>query len=208
MDYVIVTNNKKTFIRLNNSGSPITCGKNEAQCFEYSKARNIADNLPKTLKKFHFKVQAVPEIPKKKEIKESSSSKDVKDKKVIQKKYVPSENVTRWVEKFGTCDDILKEAVKRKEELSVMLSSVDKELVNELHIIELESNKNACQGFLEYKRMKVILEKRREIKDEMMIIRNVISTDYTYLSRERVKKSVDNLSSRKFTLRVIDDVEE
>ena len=188
MDYVIVTNNKKTFIRLNNSGSPITCGKNEAQCFEYSKARNIADNLPKTLKKIHFKVQAVPEIPK--------------------KKYVPSENVTRWVEKFGTCDDILKEAVKRKEELSVMLSSVDKELVNELHIIELESNKNACQGFLEYKRMKVILEKRREIKDEMMIIRNVISTDYTYLSRERVKKSVDNLSSRKFTLRVIDDIEE
>lgn len=206
MEYVI-TNNQKTFIRLNDSGTPTTCGKNEAQRFEYSKARNIADNLPKTLKKFHFRVQAVPEIPQKKEIKETPSGKDVKDKKVIQKKYVPSENVTRWVEKFGTCDDILKEAEKRKEELSTMLSNVDKELINQLHIIELEGNKNACQGYLEYKRMKVILEKRREIKDEMMIIRNVINSDYTYLSRERVRKSVDNLSTRKFTLRVVDDAE-
>ena len=68
LEYVI-TNNQKTFIRLNDSGTPVTCGKNDSQRFEYSKARNIVEHLPKTLKKFHFKVQAVPEIQQKKEIK-------------------------------------------------------------------------------------------------------------------------------------------
>ena len=35
--------------------------------FEFSKAKNIVDSLPKTLKRLHFKVEAIPEIIAKEE---------------------------------------------------------------------------------------------------------------------------------------------
>ncbi len=40
---------------------PETGTKQMAQRFESSKARNILDSLPKTLKKFHFQVLPLPD---------------------------------------------------------------------------------------------------------------------------------------------------
>ena len=62
MDYVIVNANKNVYIRLNDKGSPETCTKQAAQKFEKSKAKNILDNLPRSLKRFHFKIQVVPVV--------------------------------------------------------------------------------------------------------------------------------------------------
>lgn len=203
MDYVI-KNHKNVFIRLNENGKAVTCLDCDKTFFNYTKAKNVLNSLPKTLKKLNFKIEAVPEIEKPKQI-----IVEKKEKKVIQSKsYMPSENVTRWLEKFRLCDDIIAEAKGRKEELCINLSNCDKELSNELHRIELESNKNACAGFLEYKKVKTILEKRREIKDELMIISNVLSMDFRSFSNEIVKKSIDGLSKRKFTLRVVEECDD
>lgn len=203
MDYVI-KNHKNVFIRLNENGKAVTCTEHDKTLFEFSKAKNILNSLPKTLKKLNFRVEAIPDISIPKSIV------DVKnDKKTIQQvNYILSENVTRWVEKFGICDDILTEAKERKDELCVMLSNCDKEISNELHKIELESNKNACAGYLEYVKVKTILKKRRDIKDELMIISNVLRMDFRCLDHENIKKAVDGLAKRKFTLRVIEDCEE
>lgn len=202
MDYVI-KNHKNVFIRLNENGKAVTCTEFDKTLFELSKAKNVLNCLPKTLKKLNFKVEAVPDIGIPKSITKEN------EKKVIQQKdYIPSENVTRWIEKFGICDDILTEAKERKDELCVMLSNCDKEISNELHKIELESNKNACAGYLEYVKVKTILKKRRDIKDELMIISNVLRMDFRCLSHENIKKAVDGLANRKFTLRVIEECED
>ena len=214
MDYVIVTNNKKTFIRLNNSGSPITCGKNEAQCFEYSKARNIADNLPKTLKKFHFKVQAVPEIPQKKEsLKEESIEEPVKkneisNKSSIREEYSPSENVTRWIEKFGSCADTIAEAREREKSLLAELRKKDDEIIDILHIIEIEKSKDLYKGWLLYKRIKKNRKERRDIKDEILIVENVLDrlSDVSCLHRKNVQKAINGLFNRQYTFRVVEEV--
>ena len=68
LDYVITNPNKKVYIRLNENGSPETCSKQIAQRFEFSKAKNICGSLPKSLRKFHFKVEAIPEEITNKEI--------------------------------------------------------------------------------------------------------------------------------------------
>lgn len=47
MDYFIVSQNHKVYIRLDKNGTPVTCGINDAQRFESSKAKNIAEHLPK-----------------------------------------------------------------------------------------------------------------------------------------------------------------
>ena len=203
MDYVI-KNHKNVFIRLNENGKAVTCTEFDKTLFEFSKAKNVLNCLPKTLKKLNFKVEAVPEITVSKNV-----SKENEEKKVIQQKYyIPSENVIRWIEKFGICDDILTEAKERKDELCNMLSNCDKEISNELHKIELESNKNACAGYLEYVKVKTILKKRRDIKDELMIISNVLRMDFRGLNHESIRKAVDGLANRKFTLRVTEEYED
>ena len=105
-------------------------------------------------------------------------------------------------------DEIIIEAKERREELLTLLSNTDKELSNELHKIELEKSKNAYQGFLEYKQLKYIMEKRRNIKDELMIISNVLRMDFRNFSAASVDKAIKGLATRKFTMRVMEGDED
>ncbi len=196
MDYVI-KNHKNVFIRLNDVGQPITCVEGVKGIFEYSKAKNILDNLPKTLKRLNFTVEPLPEI--------TPVIKKQEEVVLEKENYILSKEVGRWLDKFGVCDEIISEAKVRKEELIIALSNTDKELSNELHKIELEGSKNAYQGFLEYKCLKDIMETRRRIKDELMIITNVLKMDFRKFSGDSVKKAIEGLANRKFTLRVMDD---
>ena len=73
MDYMIVNPQKTQYICMED-GQPVTCTKQKRQRFEYSKACNILAHLPKTMHKFHFKVEPIRES-------------DVKDK--------PPDNITK-----------------------------------------------------------------------------------------------------------------
>ena len=199
MDYVI-RNHKNVYIKLNKNGSAITCAEQDKTCFEYSKANNILHSLPKTLKRLNFKVEPVPDIGNK-------TSKFNDEVIVKDNNQIPYE-VTRWIEKFGICDDVIQEARDRKEELVAALSNTDRELSNTLHKIELERSKNACEGFKEYRGLKEILDKRRNIKDELMIISNVLRMDFRNFDGEMVNKAVAGLTNRKFTMRFVEEDEE
>lgn len=204
MDYIITNSSKKLYIRLDDNGYPITCDKRSAQHFENSKARNILDNLPKKMKKFHFRIMVVPKIVTDKDIEVLPEV----SPKVLQKDYVPSKNITRWIEKFGMCDDILMEAKQRKEELLSELSNVNKEFTNIIHQIELEDKVNMYIGWQERNEIKANREKRRIIKDELMIVENVLrNINTSCLKRENIKKAVDGLSNRKYTFRVVEENE-
>lgn len=199
MNYVI-KNHKDVYIRLNENGKPVTCSEHEKTIFEYSKAKNILDNLQKTLKKLRFKVEAVPETI----VKENTSNN--LEKKVIENdNYIVSDNILQWVEKFGICDDILKEAQKRKDELNKLMSNYDKAINNWLHEVELEKKKNACGGYLKYSDIKDIVDERRKVKDEWMIINNILRMDFRNLDREVVNKAVIGLANRKFTYRIVEE---
>lgn len=155
MQYVIANSNKNVFVRLNAEGRPETCSKNDRQLFEYSKAKNIVKHLPKTLKRFHFRTEAVPDM----------SSPIVQKQTTIQNDhYIVHENITRWIEKFGGCGDVFNEAKHRENQLLAELDTIDKEFLDILHIIEMEKSKDLYGGWKEYKRIQNNREKRREIK--------------------------------------------
>lgn len=178
----------------------MTCSETEKGLFEYSKAKNIVDNLPKNLQKLKFRVEAVPDIPQKKNVIERTDGK--------REEYIPSENITRWIEKFGTCSDILNEAKKRRNHIFKELENTDKELLDILHIIEIEKSKDLYGGWMIYKRIKDNRKKRREYKDELLIIKNVLrEIDPSCLQREKVKKAVKGLFGRKYTFRIIEEEE-
>ena len=196
MDYII-RNKSGLYVKLNENGTPETCNESQRGLFECSKANNICNSLPKQLKKFNFFVEAVPEIQPK--IYEQNT--------ITTNTYEPSDNVTRWINELGRCEDILSEANNRYEELNGELSDVDLKLQDILHNIELC---NKCDMYTAWETINCIRElrkKRREIKDEKLVLSGIKTQGITYLSRTSVKKCVDGLSKRKYRIRIVEEDE-
>ena len=197
MEYCI-KNNKNVFIKLDNNGLPVTCVESVKGIFEYSKARNILDNIPKTLKRLNFKLEAIHEIQPK-----------VEEQKVITANtYIPSENVTRWINELGRCEDILSEASNRYEELNEELSDVDLKLQDLLHTIELSDKCDMYKSWKMINEIRNLRKQRRNIKDEKLVLSGIKSQGITYLSRSSVQKCVDGLSKRKYRIRIVEEDEE
>lgn len=206
MDYLITNPSGKVFIRLNNNGKPETCCKEMAQKFKSFKAMNIVDNFPRTLRQFHFKPQAIPGTT-------SQVNKSIikeMEKNVIQGNvdYGLTESITQWLDKFGSCADVLEEAKEWQKLLIQQLESVDNKLLDILHRVELEPLKDLFHGWLLYKDIKTNRKSRRIIKDELIIIQDVLErVNLFWLSRERIQKAIDGLLNRKYKFRIIEDEE-
>lgn len=194
MNYAI-RNNKGVYIKIDAGGRPVSCNFKDRTLMDRNKARNILNSLPKSLKKMKFFMEAIPEIPP----------------RVIEtpQTYKPSENITRWVEQFGTCGDIFNSAVKRSNELIGILYNLDKGLLNILHSIEIEKPKDLYTGWQLYKAIRENRTQRRETKDEIQIIQNVLTNiNPECVQRERIQKAVDGLFHRKYTYRIIEGNED
>lgn len=205
MDYVIANPNRKIYIRLGENGRPETCSKQLAQRFDKNKATRILKHIPKTMKKFNFSLcvasEDIPCVEKKvKEIKE-----EPKNEIIVGEIYTVSESVTRWVDRVKSCNNLANDASKRKEELQKALSNADKDLSNYLHEIELTKWKNGCEGYKEYKSIKIILEKRRIIKDELTVIQSILDSKLESIATNRIEKIVNGLSNRTFSIREVQD---
>ena len=193
MDYVI-RNSKGVFIMINENGKAVTCKESKKGVLDKAKALNILHSLPKGLKNLNFKVECIPDIPPK--IIENTT-------------YEISDNINRWVGKFGQCYDTVKEAKDRALELTYILENIDNEFLNILHSIELEKSKDMYSGWREYKNIKENREKRRIAKDELLILNDVLKdVKLSTFERERIQKSIDGLLKRKYTYRVVDVEEE
>lgn len=198
LDYVI-KNPKNVFIQLNENGRPVTCTEENKGIFEYSKAKNICDNLPKTLKQLKFCVEAIPDIPQKLE---------EGQKIIVTNTYTPSEKVMEWLNKFGQCEDIINEAKERDMELNKELSEADLKLSDIIHEIELSDKCDMYTAWKIVNKIRSLRRFRREIKNERYVISGIKTQGITYLARSSVQKCIDGLSKRKYTYRVVEEDEE
>lgn len=211
MDYVIANPNRKIYIRLDKNGRPETCTKQTAQRFEKHKASSILKNIPRTMKKFNFSLcvasEDIPHIDNKKKVEQTKKEvkEETKSEIIIKESYVVSESVIRWVERVKSCNDLAQDASKRKEELLKALSNADKDLSNNLHEIELTKWKNGCEGYKEYKSVKIILEKRRVIKDELTVVQSILDSKLESIATSRIEKIVNGLRNRTFSVREVCD---
>ena len=196
MDYII-RNSNNLYIKLNENGQPVTCGNSQKQLFEYSKAKNICGSLPKTIKKLNFFVEALPDIL----IKDISANEEINT-------YEPSENVTRWINLLGQCEDILNEASQRDDELNGELSNVDLKLQDILHTIELSDKCDMYKSWQMINEIRQLRKQRREIKDEKLVLSGIKTQGITYLNRKSVQKCVDGLSKRKYRIRIVEEEED
>lgn len=185
MDYVIKSG--KVYIRINN-GKAETCTEKMKGLFNETKARNILNSLPKTLKRYNFHIEAIPDITPK--IKESNT-------------YNIPESVSQWIDKFGSVGQILNEAKARSDILIAELDTCDDELIDIVHDAELENDMNMYKGYLLYVRLRKNRRKRRELKDELMIISDILDEiNPSQFQRSRIQKAVEGLLHRKYKYRV------
>lgn len=198
MDYCI-KNHRNVYIKLNDNGQPVTCSESLMGLFPEHKAKNILNSLPKSLRRMNFRTIAIPDI--------KPTEKELSETKVIQNEtYIISEDIQRWVDKFGTCSDILEEAKQRENDLISALENVDKEFLNIIHVIELEKSKDMFGAWQLYKELKNNRDKRRRYKDELLIVQDVLrEINPSCLQRERVQKAIDGLLGRKYTFRVVEE---
>ena len=201
MEYAIVNNNG-VYIRLNN-GQPVACTKKTRDTFQKQKAENILEHLPKSMRRLHFKLECIPDIKM-----ETPVERIVKATKTSIKGndgYEVADSVKCWIDKFGECERILSDAAKRYKELELELRQADEELMDILHEIELTKSVDLYKGWIFYRRIKNNRKKRRDLKDEMVIIHNVIAeVDTTKVSKERTQKAIDGLFNRKYTYRIVE----
>jgi hypothetical protein len=202
MDYVI-KNNRNCYIRLDDNGTAISCSEAKRDLFNETKARNILKGLPKGLRNMGFRVEAIPDIqPKKMDDEERKEN-----FRVLQGgKRTTSENISRWIEMFGQCDDVLKNASERYRYLEEELHNKDLELMDILHTIEMSGSFDLFRGWKLYKDIKQNRESRRDIKDEILIINNVLrEMKFNWFSRERTEKAIQGLFDRKYTFRIVEE---
>ena len=101
--------------------------------------------------------------------------------------------------------DLIKNVSDRKQELIAEQQRVDLEIVDIQHYIEL-GNFNAYNGWLASKMLQNKLRQRRKIKDELLIINSIGSTQINAASIENLHKSVNGLNTRKYTPRVLSEL--
>lgn len=196
VNYVIC--NKNTYVKLNQNGTPVTCVENQAQKFEYSKAQNILGALPRTMRKFHFKVQAIPEI-----VPKSANKKlDTPNMKVlVQDNYSLPDNVQQWIDKVKELNGLAKEANERKQVLCAAHVEIEKQKLNVEHEIELAERVNACDGYKKFRELKSVLEDRRKIKDELLVLGVILDSDLNRIATDHIEKSIEGLKHRKYEYR-------
>ena len=211
----VIRNHKNVYIKLNEKGKPVTCPEHEKGIFEYTKARNIVKSLKKTLQRLNFSVEPVPDTlqavsdtEQTSDIPHNEEVENIKKNVIEGSDYELSENISIWIEKFGTCSDILNEAKQKREILVDELNKSEDELLDILHKIELEPSKDLYHGWLLYKQIKNNRKKRREMKDEMFIIQRILKKiDPSCLDRKRIRRVVNGLFKRKYTYRILEEEE-
>ena len=207
MEYVITNDNRKVYIKLNEVGQPVTCVKSMAQRFPEQKAKNILRCLPRTMRKFHFVVVPTPNetdinnVKTEEMISTKYEIKSITEKKIIKShNYIVPHQVTDWMQRVESCNQLIIDAAERRSDLCDRLSNIDKELSNCLHEIELTSSKNACDGYKEYKKIKDMLTRRRVIKDELAIVTSISQCNIAF---DHLENFDDKLKNRTFTIREI-----
>ena len=102
-----------------------------------------------------------------------------------------------WKPRIDNVIQFIQEVNDRVENLRTMLSTADKELCDLNHYIEF-NRLNAYHGYLVYKKMRGILQRRREIKDEMHVLGLIKSN----INTSEIQNGINNISNQHYTPRV------
>lgn len=198
-----------------------------AKTFEEQKAKNLIKNPPNNLKKYKFEIEPLFEGKTECEIKQEqilqraaehakktgcytelkenliveAKPKVRQEEKIENKLIIKEENhnnsIDNWLKKLHRCNGIKEEAQERLDHLKKKLSLIDQAQDVILHIIENDKRPSAFCGWQERMEIAKIRDKRRAVKDEMVVVQMIIDNDTSSKSYDRISSAVSNLRDPK-----------
>lgn len=167
--------------------------KQATQC-NITKASNLLTMMPKTLSKItDWTILPVPEEDIKiEEIDQKSSTMEFID---IDTMINELNELTSKTEYFA----------KYSKSINKQLAEVELEIEDLYHYIEF-SLFNAAQGYHAYKMLKERLIKRRQLKDERIILDSIQEKNMLTCTSENINETVEKLESRSYRPRVLKEL--
>ena len=123
--------------------------------------------------------------------------------KELASECVPGDSLSISEKKILDAIDSMESVRERKASLQERHSTVEKEIIDIEHYIELSNNLNAYQGWLAYMMLRKRLKLRRQIKDEIMVLSEV---DTIMNGLKKTVSQFNGLSNRKYEPRVLTDL--
>lgn len=159
------------------------------------KASNICASLPRRLRQFYFVMQVdLPDASPPVQVVASRVDSPCDDDDILK----------NWQRRISEAIHFAEDVVRRSEELNNALSALDSELTDLDHYLEFNfSHLNAYQGYMMSKMRFQTLIKRRKIKDEMSIVKDVRNCLPTGEGMDHALKVMDNLETRSYKPRVL-----
>lgn len=210
MNCLIRYNNQ--YVHFDNRSKMKLGPKITAKVFDEQKARNLIKKPPHNMRQYRFEIEPLNEEKTEQEIKqEQILMKAVEHaKKTGCYTEIKNENKPKaksevndvsgidiWLQKLNNCNGIKKEAQERLVHLKKKLSLIDQAQDLILHIIENDKRPSAFCGWQERMEIAKIRDKRRAVKDEMVVVQMIIDNDTSSKSYDRISSAVSNLRDPK-----------
>ena len=109
------------------------------------------------------------------------------------------------VEIFKNLETVSKELKERKQQLTAALSLADRKRTDIEHYIEFYPL-SASQGYKAAKMLKDCLEERRNIKNELEIIEDVLRMSIGFIGKGKGSVTIQSVENKKYTPRVIKEL--
>ena len=176
-----------------------------ADVYTKRQAESIYNNqLPKALRTI-FRVEQVKTVPTttSKTVKVLSSS-DIKNN---TEQVMNTEYAQKWLNNISTLSDIVSDAKGRRDLLKAEQKIVDGQIQDELHYIEF-AKCNAYQGWLSWKRLQTLRQKRRSIKNELSVLDTMLNKQVCNVNVADIRKEIEKLDDRHYSPRVLNELYE
>lgn len=100
---------------------------------------------------------------------------------------------------------IIESMKQRRKELIDELSDIDHEIADIAHAAEFYEL-NAAQGYMVYKALHETTIRRREVKDNLMIVESVLDSKVCNVSQIKLDHKADKLNDRSYRPRVLKSI--
>lgn len=116
-----------------------------------------------------------------------------------------SESINDWVHKLKDLNGITEEAQARELVLASKLSNIDRSISDVHHYIE-GSNFNVCNGYKAYKMLQNLLIERRQIKNEQIFVKYIISNKLSNNIDSEIKKVITKIQNKEYEPKVLNEL--
>lgn len=191
MGVYVLTDGHGNYIRKDNSTEryvPVRSFKQAQQWDSQVKAHSVLNNSLKKSIRNNYAVQFF-------DTENIIVKDDIEKQKKLCFSVIEDDNIDDWLSKVNTIIDVLSGSDARKQELTVKLSEVDKEIVDIQHYIEF-GKFNCCQGWMCFKMLQNTLQQRRKYKNEIAVLNLIKQCKFDKSSLEDLSTTIADIRNK------------